>query len=138
MKERSKAIFAERTARVAPQREEVATGAGIVSILPSRKMYDRIPATNTAAATRNGRRNDCELPTRYPVITGARIAGRLATKFMIPATRAALPGGAMSAGIDQPTGADAARPQSAIEIQKIAMCGSLLRVAPATARPSTN
>src|SRR5215469_4331154 len=138
MKERSKAIFAEWTARVAPQREEVAPGAGMVSILPSRKMYDRIPATNTAAATRNGRRNDRELPTRYPVITGASIAGKFATKFIIPATRAVLPGGAMRAGIDHPTGADAPSPQSATEIQKIAICGSLVRVAPATASASTN
>src|ERR1035441_10815730 len=93
-----------------------------------------MPASNTAAATRNGRRNDCELPTRYPVMTGARIAGTLATKFMIPATRAVLPAGSMRPGIDQPMGADAASPQSEIEIQKIATRGLVVRVAPATAR----
>ena len=53
-------------------------------------------------------------------MTGARIAGTLETKFMIPATRAVLPGAGMRPGIDRPIGAEAASPQSAIEIQKIA------------------
>src|SRR5271167_2135035 len=108
----------------------------MVSILPNRNRYDAMPATNTAAATRNALRNDCEFPTRYPVMTGASTPGRLAMKFMMPATRAVLPGGAINPGIDHPTGADAANPHSAIDIQKIATRGLSVRVAPATASPN--
>src|SRR3974390_3096626 len=107
----------------------------MASILPRSNRYARMPPTSTAAATRNGLVKDWELPTRYPVITGASTPGKLATKFIIPATRAVLPGGAIRPGIDHPTGADAANPHSATEIQTIAVLGDSLCAAPATANP---
>ena len=60
---------------------------------------------------------------------------RLLKKFMIPPIVPVPPLGAMSDGIDQPTGAAAARPLSAMVIQKIAHTGLVVIVAPNTARP---
>ena len=56
---------------------------------------------------------------------------------MMPPIVPVPPRGAISDGIDQPTGAAAARPLSAMEIQTIAQTGSVVMVAPNTARPSS-
>jgi hypothetical protein len=45
--------------------------------------------------------------------------------------------GAISAGIDQPMGADTESPASATVIQTIATLGSVVRVAPMTVSPSS-
>ena len=58
-------------------------------------------------------------------------------KFMIPPMVAVPPRGAIKDGIDQPTGAAAASPLSATEIQRIAQIGSVVNVAPNTATPSS-
>src|SRR5260370_425659 len=57
-------------------------------------------------------------------------------KFMIPPIVPALPRGAISDGMDQATGAAAAKPLNAIEIQKMAQTGLVLSVAPNTASPN--
>ena len=56
---------------------------------------------------------------------------------MMPLMVPVPPRGAISDGIDQPTGAAAASPLSATEIQTIAQTGSVVTVAPNTARPSS-
>ena len=56
---------------------------------------------------------------------------------MTPPMAPVPPRGAISEGIDHPTGAAAASPESAIEIQKIAHTGLSVVVAPNTARPRT-
>src|ERR1700739_668385 len=58
-------------------------------------------------------------------------------KFIIPPMVPVPPRGAISDGIDQPTGDAAASPLSATEIQTIAQTGSVVTVAPNTARPSS-
>ena len=55
---------------------------------------------------------------------------------MMPPMEPVAPRGAISDGMDQPTGAAAARPLSAIEIQTTAQPGLVVSVAPKTARPS--
>jgi hypothetical protein len=55
---------------------------------------------------------------------------------MIPPMVPVPPRGAISDGIDQPTGDAAASPLSATEIQMIAQTGLVVSVAPNTARPS--
>ena len=56
---------------------------------------------------------------------------------MMPPMLPVPPRGAISDGIDHPTGAAAAKPESAIEIQKIAQPGLSVVVAPNTASPRT-
>jgi hypothetical protein len=56
-------------------------------------------------------------------------------RFVIPPMVAVPLRGAIEDGIDQPTAA--ASPLSVIEIQKIAQTGSVVNVAPNTARPSS-
>jgi hypothetical protein len=57
-------------------------------------------------------------------------------RFVIPPMVAVPLRGAIEDGIDQPTAA-AASPLNVIEIQKIAQTGSVVNVAPNTARPSS-
>ena len=56
---------------------------------------------------------------------------------MIPPMVPVPPRGAISDGIDQPTGAAAARPLSATEIQTTAQTGLVVKVAPNTASSSS-
>src|ERR1700730_1776848 len=90
--------------------------------------------TNTMPAVRNAPVNECVAPTMYPVVIGATTPIMLFKKFMIPPIVPVPPRGAIKDGIDQPTGAAAANPLSAIEIQRIATTASVVNVAPNTAR----
>src|SRR5262244_2166764 len=96
-----------------------------------------MPPTSMAAARPKAVANECDLPTRYPVTTGAAIAGMFPAKFIMPATRAVLPGGAIKPGIDHTTGAVAANPDNAIEIQMIEPIKLEVCAAPAIASPDT-
>src|SRR5487761_565372 len=60
----------------------------------------------------------------------------LLAKFMIPPTVPVPPLGAINEGSDQPTGAAAASPVRASEIQATATTGRVVVVAPNTARPT--
>jgi hypothetical protein len=95
-----------------------------------------MPMTSTMPATRNAPVKDRVAPTMWPVVIGATTPIMLFKKFMIPPIVAVPPRGAIREGIDQPTGAAAASPLSATEIQRIAHTGSVVNMAPNTARPS--
>src|SRR5260370_1987720 len=88
-----------------------------------------MPATKKAPA------NDPVTPTMKPVTIGATAPIRLLTKFMMPPTVAAPPFGAISDGIDQPTGAAAASPARASEIHPIASTGLVVNAAPKYRQP---
>src|SRR5665213_216112 len=62
---------------------------------------------------------------------------RLLDRFMRLLNEPTPPFGAISEGSDQQTGAAEASPPRAIEIHRIAQFGSVVRVAPNTASPST-
>ena len=79
-----------------------------------------MPTTRYAAATKNAAAKDCRPLTRYPVMTGAAMPEIWFDKFMMPPTEPTLSPGAMSDGIDQPTGAAADNPPIETLIQKSA------------------
>src|SRR5579871_3688211 len=91
--------------------------------------------TRTPPATRKAAANEFVSPTRKPVTAGATAPIRLLRKFITPPMDPVPPRGAISEGIDQPTGAAAASPLSAIDIQTMAQTGLVVAVAPKTARP---
>src|SRR5271165_7152373 len=96
-----------------------------------------MPITSTMPATRNAVENEFVAPTTKPVTAGATAPIRLLAKFITPPIVPVPPRGAINDGIDQPTGAAAASPESAIVIQTIAQTGLVVQVAPNTARPRT-
>src|SRR5579863_1048073 len=99
---------------------------------PSRKTNDATPVSSTTPATRNAFVKECVLPTIIPVTIGATAPITLLAKFIMLPTVPTPPRGAISDGKDQPTGAAAASPLSATEIQTIASTGSVVVVAPKT------
>ena len=96
-----------------------------------------MPIRSTTPATRNAIEKEFVAPTTKPVTAGATAPMRLLKKFITPPIVPVPPRGAISDRIDQPTGAAAARPLSAIVIQTIAHTALVVIVAPNTARPST-
>ena len=99
--------------------------------------YDRMPTASTTPAIRNALPNDCVSPTTNPVTAGATTPIMLLAKFMMPPMVPVPPFGAISEGIDQPTGAAADSPLRATEIHEIAHTGLVVWVAPNTARPTS-
>ena len=69
-----------------------------------------MPMISTTPAVINAPVNECVAPTMYPVVTGATTPIILFKKFMMPPMVPVPPRGAISDGIDQPTGAAAAKP----------------------------
>lgn len=113
------------------------SGSATGSMRPMTKTNETIPITRMTPAIRNALVKEFVAPTMKPVTTGAATPIKLLTKFMMPPIVPTPPLGTMRDGKDQPTGAAAARPPSAIEIQTIAHMGLVVSVAPNTARPST-
>ena len=74
-------------------------------------------SSSTTPATRKAAENEFVSPTMTPVTAGATAPIRLLKKFITPPIVPVPPRGAISDGIDHPTGAAAASPLSAIEIQ---------------------
>jgi hypothetical protein len=95
-----------------------------------------MPMTSAMPATRNAPVKDCVAPT-IARCYGATTLIMLFPKFMTPPIVAVPPRGAIKDGIDQPSGAAAASPLSAAEMQRIAQTGSVVNVEPNTARSSS-
>ena len=95
-----------------------------------------MPTSRMIAAVIRAVLNEPVVATMKPVIVGAKNAATLLRKFMIPPTCPVLLLGAISAGIDQPTGAEWNEiPATAIVIHATATFKSLVYAAPMTAKP---
>ena len=76
-----------------------------------------MPTSSTMPATRNAPAKEWVMPTMKPVITGAATPIRLLVKLTMPPIVPVPPRGAISDTMDEPTGAAADRPVSAMVIQ---------------------
>src|SRR3954463_10240561 len=94
-----------------------------------------MPSNRNAAAATNAPENDLVPATMYPVMIGAPIADSWLQKLLIPPTRPTLSRGAISDGMDHPTGAAAASPPIDTLIQNSAAVALCARAAPKMPRP---
>src|SRR3954447_18154576 len=94
-----------------------------------------MPMARMMAAAPKARPNELVFPAKKPVAIGATTAAIWFPKFRIPPTFPVQLRGAIREGIDQPTGAAAARPPREILSQNTAVQAVRAKATPPTAKP---